>query len=44
LVESFCWSLPVEGLSWAAIELDSDGVEVFLGVAAERCALREVLA
>ena len=31
-VESFSWSLPLQGLAWALVEQGGDGVEVFLGV------------
>src|SRR5580693_7454147 len=43
-LELLCWSMPSEGLAWAAVELRGDGVQVFPGVAGEAGALGEVLA
>jgi hypothetical protein len=44
LVESFCGSIPVEGLAWLLVEGGGDGVEVVLGVVGEVGAFGEVLA
>ena len=43
-VEPFCWSVPVQGLAWSAVEFGGDAVEVFAGVHGEVCAFGEVLA
>src|SRR5437879_5594270 len=43
-VESLSWSLPVQGLAGAAVELPSDLVEVGLGVPGEVGPLGQVLA
>src|SRR5579862_8232926 len=44
LVESFCWSIPCEGLSWAFVEESSDGVELVLAVDRQVGALGKELA
>lgn len=44
LIECLCWSLPCEGLAWAAVELGGDGVEAGAVVAAQIGAFGEVLA
>jgi len=44
LTHNFDWALEVEALTWAHVQLQCDGIQLFLAVNRQVCALGQVLA